>query len=294
MIRNSVNGLSPRKSTCALVVLGFGLAVGHSAEAADLPPSAAGQSKPTVESLPAVGGSNGSFAVFGGNGESGGLAAAMGSVVLPIGYAFGAQTDGIVANLDDSLFYSIGEHLFWREPSTGLLGLYGSYGHYDAVTGVDAGRVAAEAELYLDRFTVRGTAGVEFGNQATVKSGTSITTLDLKTNFFDTVDLVYYPTDDLSIYAGHRLTGRNNSLALGGEYLFASTGSMAFSSFVEGQVGNDDSAVYGGIKVRFGGSQKSLIRRDREDDPRNWQPDTALGIAGMKTTSYVRPYVHDE
>lgn len=291
MIRNAVIGLSCGKSACALVVLGFGLAVGQSTEAADLLPSAAEQSNPKVESLPAVDGPNGSFSVFGGNGESGGLAAAMGSIALPIGYAFGAQTDGIVANLNDSLFYSIGQHLFWRDPSIGLLGLYGAYEHYDAVNGVDAGRVGAEAEIYLDRFTVRGVAGVEFGDQTTTKSGATITTIDIKTNFFDTVDLVYYPTDNLSVYAGHRLTGRNNALALGGEYLFASSGSMAFSSFAEGQVGEDDSAIYGGIKIRFGGSQKTLIRRDREDDPRNWQPDSALGIAGMKTTS---SYMRDE
>ena len=287
MIRNAAIGPSGRKTAWAAVVLGFGLAVGQSAEAADLPPSAAGHSDPKVESLPAVDGLNASISVFGGNGESGGLAAAMGSVALPIGSAFGTQTDGIVANLNDSLFYSIGQHLFWRDPSIGLLGLYGAYEHYDAVNGVNAGKVGAEAEIYLGRITVRGVAGVEFGDQSTVKSGATTTTLDIKTNVFDSADLVYYPTDDLSLYAGHRLSGRNNALALGGEYLFASSGSMAFSSFAEGQVGEDDASVYGGLKIRFGGSPKSLIRRDREDDPRNWQPDTALGIAGMKAESVI-------
>lgn len=243
-------------------------------------------------SRPAVDGLNGAFALFGGNSDTGGLFGAMGSIALPLGARYGAQTDGAVASLDGDLYLSIGQHLFWRDPGEGLVGLFGSYEHYDAAKGTNAGRVAGEAETYLDRVTLRGAAGVEFGSKATQTVGRSITAFDLKTRFFDAVDVVYYPTDNISLYLGHRFTGGAHALALGGEYQFASMGTMAFSTFAEGRVADDESAVYGGVKVRFGTSAKSMIRRDREDDPRNWSPDAMFGIAGSLGTT-VTP-IHDE
>jgi hypothetical protein len=239
---------------------------------------------------PAVDGLNGAFALFGGNSDTGGLFGAMGSIALPLGARYGAQTDGAVASLDGDLYLSIGQHLFWRDPGKGLVGLFGSYEHYAAAGGANAGRVAAEAEAYFDRVTLRGAAGVEFGSKGAQTTATTLTAFDLKTRFFDAVDVVYYPTDNLSLYLGHRFTGGAHALALGGEYQFASTGTMAFSTFAEGRVADDESAVYGGVKVRFGSSAKTMIRRDREDDPRNWSPDILPGIAGSLGTTVTRGY----
>ena len=269
--------------------LGVGLAVGHAASAADVASRPAPAPAPMATSLPAVDGINGAFALFGGGSDSGGMFGAMGSIALPLGYSYGAQTDATIANLDGNVYLSVGQHLFWRDPTKGLVGLYGSYQHYDAAGGTNAGRVAAEAEAYLDRFTVRGTAGVEFGKKGRLATPGLVTEFDLKTRFFDMVDVVYYPTDNLNLYVGHRYVGGNHALALGGEYMFASTGSTAFSAFAEGRIADNESAIYGGVKVRFGNSAKSLIRRDREDDPRNWEPDTLFGIAGSLGTTPVSP-----
>ncbi|MEJ2374270.1 MAG: hypothetical protein P8Y71_02275 [Pseudolabrys sp.] len=41
--------------------------------------------------------------------------------------------------------------MFWRDPSNALLGLYGSYSHWDKFGGLGAGHVALEGELYRGR-----------------------------------------------------------------------------------------------------------------------------------------------
>lgn len=255
-----------------------GLVLSQAASAADLYPRAVPAAVPAA-SMPAVDGINGAFALFGGGSDSGGLVGGTGSLALPLGHAFGAQTDGTIAGLDGDLYLSVGQHLFWRDPSKGLVGLYGSYQHYDAAGGTNAGRVAAEAEAYLDRFTVRGAAGVEFGDKGRMATADTIREFDMKTRFFDMVDLVYYPTDNLNLFVGHRYIGGNHALALGGEYMFSTMGTTAFSAFAEGRIGEEESSVWAGVKVRFGNSAKTMIRRDREDDPRNWEPDTLFGIA---------------
>lgn len=240
-----------------------------------------------VTTRPAVDGINGAFALFGGGGDAGGLFGATGSLALPIGYSYGAQIDGTVTSLDGDLYLSVAKHLFWRDPAKGLVGLYGAYQYFDGAGGTNAGRVAAEGEAYLDRFTLRGVAGVEFGDKGRMVTETTITEFDLKTRFFDMIDLVYYPTDNFNLFVGHRYVGGNHALALGGEYMFGNTGSTAFSAFAEGRIGEEDSSVWAGVKVRFGNSPKSLIRRDREDDPRSWEPDTLFGIAGSLGTKPV-------
>jgi hypothetical protein len=46
------------------------------------------------------------------------------------------------------------------------------------------------------------------------------------------------------------------------------------SLFVEAQFGeNDYATVFGGVKFYFGSDNKSLMRRHREDDPRNQIPE---------------------
>ncbi len=106
-------------------------AIGNAAWAADLPlpdpeplPPA-----PSDLPLPAVSGVNGKFAVFGGGLDSGGndgeMIGGQGSLSVPISQRFGFQGDafGFVA-ADDYVAGGAG-HLFWRDPSIGLLGVYG-------------------------------------------------------------------------------------------------------------------------------------------------------------------------
>ena len=46
------------------------------------------------------------------------------------------------------------------------------------------------------------------------------------------------------------------------------------SLFVEGRAG-EYTGVWGGLKMYFGKSDKTLIRRHREDDPIKWDPELA-------------------
>lgn len=272
----------------ATTSLGFGLALSGVAAAADMWASPA--PAPAVVSRPAVDGLNSAFSLFGGGGDPGGIFGATGSVALPLGYAYGAQVDGAIISLDGDLYFSLAKHLFWRDPAKGLIGLFGAYEHYNASDGVHAGRVAAEGEYYWGALTLRGVAGVEFGDSGQVTTLDTITEFDIKTRFFDMIDVVYYPTDNFNIFAGHRYVGGNHALALGGEYMFQSGGPTAFSAFAEGRIGDGDASVWGGVKVRFGTSDKSMLRRDREDDPNVWTPDSLFGIANSLGTRCYGPY----
>ena len=76
----------------------------------------------------------------------------------------------------------------------------------------------AKFEWYAGRWTFQGVVGIEFGNTASGIVGTTIVTYDVKTRFFDQINVAYYPIDNLKVFAGHRYLGGKNALALGGEY----------------------------------------------------------------------------
>ena len=235
----------------------------------------------TGSPLPAVSGVNVSMDFFGGASDGGDIAGSNVSLALPLGFRTGTQIDILAARLDEEFFGSISDHLFWRDPSRGLVGLYGSYAHYEGFGGVEAWRLAAEGEIYLGRTTIRALAGVEGGDADRVTTTDFIFDYEIDQRFFDKVDLVFYPSDDLQIFVGHRYTGGEHAIAAGAEYLWRSHGEgMTPSTFIEGRIGeDDDEAIWAGLRLYFGSSDKSLIRRHREDDPIQWEPDTFLGIA---------------
>ncbi|MEM9358137.1 MAG: hypothetical protein AAGB04_18200, partial [Pseudomonadota bacterium] len=83
--------------------------------------------EPMAETLPAVDGVNSKLSFehgIDGDGSLGGT----GSITVPLGHAFGVQFDVGMVNreheiLDDATVYRGAAHLFWRDPSKGLLGL---------------------------------------------------------------------------------------------------------------------------------------------------------------------------
>ena len=267
--------------TTAIAVLASAHFLPSLALAADLPAAYPETSVPSLGAMPAVDGFNGKLEAFGGGYQNGALGALSGAFSIPIGNRFGAQFDGTIADLGGKTFASAGGHLFWRDPSIGLIGAYGSYGHYDGFGGVDSYQAAAEGEYYWGRLTLRGIAGVEGVDAGTVSSGGGfVFAYGNETRFFDKVDFAFYPTEDFKVYAGHRYTGGVNAAAAGAEYLWHFRGGTAVSLFGEGRVGEHDyKAAWAGVRVYFGQSDKSLIRRQREDDPNLWEPDTLLGIA---------------
>ena len=220
-----------------------------------------------------------------------------GALSMPLGGQFGLQVDVTGGSLERRGFGSIGGHLFWRNPSQGLVGLYVNHVHWNEFGGVHATHVAAEGEIYAGPWTLQAIVGAEFGNSASniitatsvtppaigfpgaVSTATLLQTYDVKTRFMDQVNLKYYLTENWNGYVGHRYLGGHNALALGSEMALPLGGGVMGSAFVEARLGSRDfEGVWGGLKVYLGRKDKSLIRRHREDDPIHW--DTLFSILG--------------
>src|SRR5262249_52383802 len=156
----------------------------------------------------------------------------------------------------------------WRDPSRGLLGVYGAHTRWDKFDGIHVNHVGPEFEWYSGRWTVQGVIGAEFGSGSSATVGTTILTYDITTRLFHQINVASYPIADLKVFAGHRYLGGKNALALGGEYGVPMSRSVMAAVFAEGRVGEGDfRGVWGGLRLYFGQRDKSLIRRHREDDP---------------------------
>lgn len=238
--------------------------------------------KPVSEvALAAVDGLNGKISGFGGWNEPGsrnlggipgigrnpGMFGGSGSVAFPLTHSFGVQLDASAMGARGTGAFGVGGHLFWRDPSVGLVGGYGSFMRANVASGFSAHRAAFEAEAYLGRFTIGGIAGYEGTQAQRVAGGATRTTQ----RFFDDVKLSYYPTDNWRVSIGHTYTFKRNAATLGTEYLVGSRGGTALALFAEAQIGTKDHrAVMAGATLYFGQKDKTLIRRHREDDPTLW------------------------
>jgi hypothetical protein len=260
---------------------------------------------PQLSEQPAVDGFNTKFSGLGGTLAHRSLYGSEGSASIPLANRWGLQFDGSVGALDGRTFGSFGPHLFWRDPSQGLIGLYASHTRWNQFGDVYVTQVGGEGEAYLGRFTLQSIAGVEFGNSvSSLAAGTSIvppaggalsppgvaTTstfiqgFDVGTRFFDQVNLKYYWTDNWSGYAGHRYLGGKNALALGTEVAWPLGNGLMGSGFVEARIGQDPfQGVWGGLRFYFGRNDKTLLRRQREDDPLTW--DTLFSILNNSKSS---------
>ena len=218
---------------------------------------------------PAVTQPNGKISVEGGAYDDGSAGLALGSFTMPLGYAFGLQADGAVGTIDDETMGGGGLHLFTRDPSSYLLGLYGSYHTWEPI---DIWRAAAEGEFYFGRISLSGIAGYESVDVPTLRSGLTVLTPDDE-HFFANTDLSYYITDDFKISGGYRYLNESSFGAAGAEYLLRGS-DVPISLFAKGDFGNDDyTRVTGGVKIYLGDDRgKSLITRHRTADPENYTP----------------------
>ncbi len=279
---------------------------GFSAAAADLPFVKA-RKAPEPLDPPAVDGWNAKADAYGGSIASRSIGGVEGSVAAPLPGPFGVQIDGGGGRVGGQTFNQIAGHLFWRNPSQALLGIYVSTTFLNQFGGADVTQVGAEGELYWGRFTLQGVAGVEFGNTvSSTATGTAtippvggpfsppgvITTstftqgFDIGTRFFDQINLKYYFTDDASAYIGHRFLGDKNALALGAEVALPLSRSIMGSAFIEGRVGEGQfHGIWGGVRFYFGDGDKPLIARHRRQDPANWMPDSLFSILNSSTSS---------
>jgi hypothetical protein len=235
----------------------------------------------SAASTSAVSAPNGKLGAFGGviadDEEAYG---AFGAFALPLGQSFGLQIDGMVGNADDDLFYGVASHLFWRDPSVGLLGFYASYAKWDSsstieadtgpegavqdITGGEVGKVGLEAEAYLGRISLEGMLAYQFGDEEGVAGKGTI---------------AFYPTDDVrfDLSVSH-LEGPGFSGGVGVEW--APPAAMGLALFADASINEDeDVRAFGGVTFYFG-QQKSLIQRHREDDPDVELPDDLFTTIG--------------
>lgn len=231
---------------------------------------------PTV--LPAVSGLNGKLSFEGGALDESGFGAVNGSISAPIGQRFGVQLDGSVGLLEDEFAGGVAGHLFWRDPSYALVGIFGSHTTTEYIDG-DVSRLGLEAEYYWNRFTLRTVMGAEFIDIAPPINYD-------ETNFFAFTDVSYYAMDDLELSVGHRYTGESHALALGVEYqLQQQLFSNGVALFAEGRIGEDDyTGGWAGMRMYFG-ENKSLMRRHREDDPTDWAEDSVFSVVNGASNS---------
>jgi hypothetical protein len=100
--------------------------------------------------MPAVDGINAKIDGYGGGGNhSNGFYGSGASVSVPLAQQWGLQLDGDGGSEKGIGAYGGVGHLFWRDPSIGLLGAYGSYSH----TGMGSTGLAPSARTPVD--TVR-------------------------------------------------------------------------------------------------------------------------------------------
>jgi len=281
-------GLPKRPWFGGLVVGGL-LLVGQSAAAADLPVTPPPLLATAQQYYAAVDGLNAKIDGFAGSLANHAFYGTRASLSLPLGSSLGIQIDGAGGSLNDRGFGTIGGHLFARNPSVGLIGAYVSYTNWNEFGGVAATLAAAEGELYRGPWTLQGIVGAEFGSATSqittltttvpaainiagaITTTTFVQSYDVATRFFDQVNLKYYLTENWDAYVGHRYLGDKNAFAVGSELALPLGGGVMASAFVEGRIGTEEfEGVWGGLRFYFGGKDKPLIRRHREDDPIQW------------------------
>jgi hypothetical protein len=208
------------------------------------------------------------------NHENGDFAAEGGaSLSFPLGCMFGLQLDGGVSDkLDDTMYGGIA-HLFTRDPESYLLGVTGG-----VIDGENATLypVGPEVELYLGNFSLEAWGGYLNLDPDDDNS---------KDTGFIIADAAFYLTDDFRVSVGGKVVDDFEAVRAGFEYQF---GDSPMSLYGKAEYGDDDYlTVLGGLKFYFGGEEKSLIRRHREDDPRNRTLDLFVNGIGK---SHNHPY----
>lgn len=242
--------------------LAFGLSSVETVRAADIldpQPMTYQQPVGSPSSGAAVDGVNFSFGVLGGSldGSGNGMGLISLSTAMPYFSSFGIQGDLAYGLYDGNSAHNSAAaalHIFWRNPGTGMIGIYGDWGY---LSPVHSGRLGIEAAHYSGQWSVEGLFAMEFGQ-------------NVYTKFVDEIDVSYYMDENTKVSLGHRFTARGNVLNVGFEKQFGASAGSAWSVFGEAEAGEDDYyQVFAGIRATFGtGSAASLIARDRNSGVR--------------------------
>lgn len=239
---------------------------------------------------PAVSELNGKLGASGGSLDGKGSGIGFGSVTAPLGHSFGLQLDAGAGSIDSNAYWGTGAHLFWRDPSVGLLGLTYSYHRWHdfdfgylnptntpVVADAFMHRAGLEGEWYFSRFTLSGRGGYQDGT--------------LNGDGYGQLKLKYYATDDLAVHTTADHFGGQNLIRGGVEYRPNLEVLSGLSLFAEGGYGSQDYAMgQAGIRLYFG-KPTTLIGRDRRSDPEWLVPEeTNAFVQQIKNMRRDQPY----
>jgi len=224
-----------------------------------------------AEDAPAVSQTNFTFDAGGGGIDHKSVGYAQIGLATPISHSTGFEIDGMAGDWQGKAFEGVTAHLFWRNPSIGLLGLYGEYLNADVPSTVtipptsgnsDLVRAALEGELYLDRFSFEGRAGWEGGS--------------IGTRFYDRANIAFYPVDNFRMALGQIEEAGQGF----GTFMleFQPDEKLGATFFAEALESHNIVSAFGGVRFYFGAPAKSLIAHAREDDPDVNIPEDLLGI----------------
>jgi hypothetical protein len=203
--------------------------------------------------LPAVSAFNAKLGAFGGSVDDHSGWGVFGSFSLPLQTRWGLQVDSLAGSAGGAAFWGVGGHLFWRDPTRALFGLYASWVDWTPF-GAQVSKLGAEVALYRGPFSFEGVLAAQGGSFQGVAGHATA---------------AWYLGENFRIDASYRhLEGIGGIGGAGAELQFGTSG---FSLFANGNWGDDYQTVVGGLKYYIG-PQKSLIRRHREDDPDSLLP----------------------
>jgi hypothetical protein len=180
-----------------------------------------------------------------------------GMLTAPLGHSWGIQVEGGAGGIDDDTIYGIGGHIFTRDPDSYLLGIFAAYSAEDK-WDLDATRLGAEAEIYLNQVSILAQAGYQFSDST-------------QETAFGDIELRWYLTDNFALSGGASFTENSTIGTAGIEWQpgFSALPGLAFR--VDGAWGEDEfDSVMGGITYYFGANAHLKDRHRRQD------PDSAL------------------
>ena len=195
-----------------------------------------------------------------------------GAVAIPLGVPFAAQFDGQIGQSETENAKGWAGHLFWRDPSRGLIGVYSSQSRADYTGGhtinadnANVNQFGLETEFYVDRFTFQASGGAQSGK------------FDGNTS---RVSAAYYATDNLRLdLSFNQINGLNPQTSVGVE--LAPFASSTLTLFARASVrDHTDVNVLGGLVFAFGAPEKSLLRHHREDLIHNDLPENLFDAIG--------------
>lgn len=175
-------------------------------------------------------------------------------LTAPLGHSWGLQVEGGATDIDGSTTWGAAAHVFTRDPESYLVGLFAAYAS-ETEFDMDATRVGAEAELYINQISLLLAAGYQFGGDNVHETG------------FGDIEVRWYVTDDFALSAGGNFDEANSVGRAGVEWRpgFSALPGLAFR--MDGAFGEDDfQSILGGITYYFG-ADASLQDRHRRQDP---------------------------